>query len=106
MCLSLLRTLVDMNVWLKMELGSKGARELDERMAAMKREAKERAERAKRTDVREEKIDQIVDEVRERLSFLESMRALGRGAAYEAQIRVEVATRLHELEKLGISTKK
>ncbi|GIL70556.1 hypothetical protein Vretimale_3670 [Volvox reticuliferus] len=88
-----------------MELGAKGARELDEKMAAMKREARERAEKAKRVDVREEMIDQIVDEVRERLTFLESMRALGQGQEYEAHIRGEVAMRLKELEKLGVPTK-
>ncbi|GLC42172.1 hypothetical protein PLESTB_000638400 [Pleodorina starrii] len=88
-----------------MELGSKGAREMEEKMAAMKREARERAERAKRLDVREEMIDQIVDEVRERLTFLESMRALGRAGEYEAHIRGEVAVRLKELEKLGLPTR-
>ncbi len=45
--------------WSQMELGAKGARELDERMAAMKAEARQRAERAQRVDVREEKIDQV-----------------------------------------------
>lgn len=42
-----------------MELGAKGAREMDEKMVAMKREARERAEKAKRIDVREEMIDQV-----------------------------------------------
>lgn len=48
---------------------------------------------------------QIVDEVRERLTFLESMKALGRGGEYQSQIRGEVAGRLQELERLGLPTR-
>ncbi|PNH07745.1 hypothetical protein TSOC_005773 [Tetrabaena socialis] len=47
----------------------------------------------------------IVDEVRERLTFLESMKAMGRGGEYEVTIRAEVAARLRELEKLGVPIK-
>ncbi|PNW83903.1 hypothetical protein CHLRE_04g216150v5 [Chlamydomonas reinhardtii] len=88
-----------------MELGAKGAAEMDARMAAMRKEAKERAAKAARVDVKEAKIDQIVDEIQERLTFLESMKGLGRGAEYERQIRTEVAVRLKELEKLGVPIK-
>lgn len=46
-----------------------------------------------------------MDEIQERLTFLESMKGLGRGAEYERQIRTEVAVRLKELEKLGVPIK-
>lgn len=85
-----------------MEYGSKGAKEMEAKMAAMKREALAKAERAKRVDVKEDLIDQIVEEVRERINFLESMKALGKAGQYEAQVRGEVAARLRELEKLGL----
>lgn len=43
----------------QMEYGSKGAKEMEARMAAMKRDALARAERAKRVDVKEDLIDQV-----------------------------------------------
>ncbi|KAG2496835.1 hypothetical protein HYH03_005240 [Edaphochlamys debaryana] len=88
-----------------MELGPKGVREMDAKLAAMKKEAQLKADRAKRADVREDMIDQIVAEVRDRLTFLEDMRRLGRGGEYEATIRGEVAARLKELERMGVPTR-
>lgn len=43
----------------QMEYGSKGAKEMEAKMAAMKREALAKAERAKRVDVKEDLIDQV-----------------------------------------------
>jgi hypothetical protein len=55
-------------------------------------------------DAREELIDQIVEEVRERREFLETMSAAGKGSQYEG-IKVEIAARLVELERMGLDTK-
>mmetsp|Transcript_26863 Transcript_26863/g.58615 ORF Transcript_26863/g.58615 Transcript_26863/m.58615 type:complete len:240 (+) Transcript_26863:207-926(+) len=88
-----------------MEHGAKGARELERKMAEMKAAALERAARSKVVDVREEMIDLIVDEIRERREFLEQMRAAGKGQQYEAQIRGEIAGRMKELSMLGLDTK-
>jgi len=51
---------------------------------------------------KDQMIDQIVDEIRERREFLEAMRAAGKGAEYEEKIKSEMLIRIHELEKLGL----
>lgn len=88
-----------------MEYGPKGAREMEERTAAMKQAAMQRIARNKRVDVKEEMIDLIIDEIRERREFLEGMRAAGRVEQYEQQVRSEIKVRMRELEKLGLATK-
>ena len=78
---------------------------MDSRMRAMKAAALEAAARGgasmREVDVREQKIDAVIEEIKERREFLEDMRARGRGEQYEAQIRSEISSRLHELKKLG-----
>ena len=53
-------------------------------------------------EVREELIDQLVQEVQERQDFLEAMQRGGRGAQYEHQIKAEVSERLNRLRELGL----
>ena len=48
---------------------------------------------------------QIVDEVRERREFLEEMQAAGNTSEHEGTIKMEIATRLKELERLGLDVK-
>ena len=52
--------------------------------------------------MREELIDQLVQEVQERQDFLEAMQRGGRGAQYEHQIKAEVSERLNRLRELGL----
>ena len=63
-------------------------------------EAKERPPDA--AEVREELIDHLVQEIRERQDFLESMQRRGNGDKYEAQIKAEVSSRLIRLKELGL----
>jgi len=63
-------------------------------------EAKERPPDA--AEVREELIDQLLQEIRERQDFLESMQRCGNGDKYEAQIKAEVSARLNQLKELGL----
>ena len=71
--------------------------------AAARRAAAE-AQRAppSAAEVREELIDQLVQEVQERQDFLEAMQRGGRGAQYEHQIKAEVSERLNRLRELGL----
>jgi hypothetical protein len=69
--------------------------------------ARQAAAEAKRAppsaaEVREELIDQLVQEVQERQDFLEAMQRGGKGAQYENQIKAEVSERLHRLKELGL----
>ena len=48
---------------------------------------------------------QIVDEIKSRREFLEGMQASGQGGQYEAIIKGEIATRMKDLERLGLDVK-
>ncbi|GMH33110.1 hypothetical protein BSKO_00944 [Bryopsis sp. KO-2023] len=50
----------------------------------------------------EQMIDQIIDEIQDRRTFLERMRKCGREREYESQIKLEIASRLAELRGLGV----
>jgi len=48
---------------------------------------------------------QIIDEIKQRREFLEEMRASGRASQYEATVKGEIASRMKDLERLGMDVK-
>lgn len=46
---------------------------------------------------------QILDEIDERRNFLEDMRSKGQGQLYDAQMKGEIAERLAQLRRMGVS---
>lgn len=52
----------------------------------------------------EERIDELIVEVQERLIFLDEMAELGERRKYEEVIKQEIAAKLRELERLDKST--
>jgi hypothetical protein len=47
---------------------------------------------------------QIIDEIKQRREFLE-MRASGKASQYEATVKGEIASRMKDLERLGMDVK-
>jgi len=81
------------------------AAELELQARARRGEALQPSQPAKTREesAREQLIDQILDEVEERRAFLEEMRAAGRSAPYEGQIKGEIAERLAQLRRMGVT---
>lgn len=48
---------------------------------------------------------QIVEEIKERREFLEEMQACRQAPKYEAAIKGEIASRMKDLERLGMDVK-
>mmetsp|Transcript_24353 Transcript_24353/g.43370 ORF Transcript_24353/g.43370 Transcript_24353/m.43370 type:complete len:232 (-) Transcript_24353:91-786(-) len=55
-------------------------------------------------NAREQLIDQILDEIEERRVFLEEMRSKGQSQQYEAQMKGEIAERLAQLRRMGVTS--
>ena len=64
------------------------------------RRAKQSGAQAAPKNEQEELRGQIADEVAERQTFLDSMRAMGKGAEFEAQISAQIAERMDDLRRL------
>jgi hypothetical protein len=89
-----------------MELGAKQLKAIELREAEQRADLLCReADPVKPLELKEELIDQVVREIRERREFLEEMHKVGRAAAYDAIIKGEIAARLKELGDLGLDVR-
>eukprot|EP00899_Mesostigma_viride_P000990 jgi/Mesvir1/10892/Mv11171-RA.1 len=83
-----------------MERKGKTAAELE---AMLGKPARPKAKGPVSLPTKDERIDELLQEVEERREFLEEMIAAGRGHLYEAKIKSEISLRLAELKRLGVS---
>ncbi|GAX81469.1 hypothetical protein CEUSTIGMA_g8898.t1 [Chlamydomonas eustigma] len=89
-----------------MELGAKQLKAMELREAERRADLLRRqADPIKPVDLKEELIDQVVEEIRERREFLEQMQKVGKAATYDAIMKGEIAARLKELGDLGLDVR-
>lgn len=48
----------------------------------------------------EERVEELILEIEDRVEFLNEMKALGKGKEYEPTIKQEIAAKLREMEKI------